>query len=455
MAWIVRGKHAAYKRHVVLEYRAMSAGIWPDHAAWLLRSTALVAALLPPMPGSCAQTLPPETRVGTYEIIDYEFDWGRDGVYRQACNGGSGNARFAFVDGHHDLWMGYVDIKTGALRPPDGQGVLVDQNVATSSESGDGPEWMASQRGSELVYTRWLDGLPHEPANLSLGFASMRDGTWHGGPIAASRGRTLPIGTLDVNAATPAVHYQDVGPPDSNGHAALGTKLYWRPMTTSGIEHPIPIANTDPDAARRWVPNSSDIIITVPAAPDAAGNIYRQVFLYHTATNAIEQLTDDPVDKMTGWMWQAPEFNNEYVFFAVSAATQLNIYRQLPEGNGSNKWTVVKTIDAPSDVPYIASPEPFVLNGSSWILLTLGSAPARDPTGTSLIALTGIVPGVDSLRKLTNDKNPPRARKDPEYYITTNGPYIYYNRYIPANGALPETVEGVYMVDTGLGPRIP
>jgi hypothetical protein len=44
------------------------------------------------------------------------------------------------------------------------------------------------------------------------------------------------------------------------------------------------------------------------------------------------------------------------------------------------------------------------------------------------------------------------VRRDPEYFITAKGPYIYYNRYLPETDSRPAISEGVFRVDTQLGP---
>jgi hypothetical protein len=397
-----------------------------------------------------AQTFAPEVQVGTHAMIDYEFDWGRDGVYCPTCNYGAGNARLTYIDDSHNVWVGYVDVTTGNFLPSNGQAVLVDTNAATAQEIGNGSEWMFSQRGSEIVYTRWTDGKPHVMSNLNLGFARMGNGSWLGGPVSDSQERVLPIGSLTLSDQTPAQHFQSATP-GSNEYS-----LYWRAVTPGSVEHPIPVTSTNPAMTRRWVLNTTNIIITAPAAPDSTGTVYDQVFLYHTKTGVLEQLTSDPVEKLWAWMWPAPEYGNENLFFVVVGGDHLNIYRDLPAANGSSQWTVINSIAMPAATPTISSPEPFVLNGHSWIFFTLSSNPdLHDFSATSLVAMTGIVPGTSTFKQLTSDNNPPRARRDPEYFITANGPYIYYNRYIPATATSPQVNEGVFRVDTGLGPLIP
>lgn len=410
-----------------------------------------LAALMVGLPGAApAQALPPEVQVGTAAIMDHEFDWGRDGVNCPNCNYGAGNSRFSYVDNNHELWVGFVDFATGDFYPRDGRAVRIDTNVTTAREIGNGPEWMFSQRGSELLYTRWTDGKPRYVNYLTLGFARMANGSWASGSVEGSESQVLPIGSLDVNDAAPSEHYQSFTRPGAPA------SMYWRGVYPGSVQQKILIGSTDPGMTRRWVPGSRNIIITAPAPPDASGVVYRQVFLYHTTTEATEQLTFDPVNKYWAFMWKAPEFNNENVFCVMVGGTLLNIYRNMPAPGGTTKWAVVNSIAMPVATPYLSSPEPFVHNGLSWVFFSLSSDPdGRDFTSTSLIAMTGIVPGASTLRMLTADNIPARARRDPEHFITANGPYIYYNRYLPATTNTPQVNEGIFRVDTGLGPRNP
>jgi hypothetical protein len=398
-----------------------------------------------------AQAPPREIRVSPHTIVDYEFDRGRDGTSCPSCNGGAGNARLAFVDADHKLWTAKVDIATGNFAPANGQGTLIDANAATANEIGNGPEWMVSQRGSELVYTRWLDGLPQRATNLVVGYAHFDEGAWVAGPLAGgAKGRVLPVGSMDAADKIPAIHYQSVS---GSGRPA---SLFWRSLRAGAAEAGIPIASNDPSMTRRWVPGSRSIIITAPAAPDAQGQVFKQVFLFDTASGAIAQLTTDPADKLWAFMWKAPEYENEYLFFVVSGGDHLNVYRDLPAGDGTHQWTVIHSLAMPAATPWVSSPEPFVHNGRSWVFFTLSANPdLHDLGAASLLAMTGIVPDTSGIRMLTPADAPARARRDPEYYITANGPYLYYNRYRPATATSPQASEGVFRVDTGLGPRQP
>jgi hypothetical protein len=397
---------------------------------------------------AAAQPFVPEVQVGSRDIIDYEFDWGRDGLYCQTCNYGAGNARLSYIDREHNLWVGYVDFATGNFLPSDGRALLVDVNATASSEIGNGPEWMVSARGSELVYTRWTDGQPHGPQYMGLGYARPSNSSWVAGLVAGSGGRAMPVGSLDVADATPAMHYQNV---------AIGNLLaniYWRDVVSGSVESKLPFNNNNPGMTRRWVPGTRDIIVTAPALNPGDGQAYNQVFLYHTTTGVREQLTYDPVDKIWAFMWRAPEYGDELVFFVLVGQTRIDVYRNLPRADGSQRWRVVSSITAPADTPYMSSPEPFVHNGKSWLFFSVTADPDLHKFSRSQIAITGIDPTKPSFRILTAD-DPARSRRDPEYFITANGPYIYYNRYLLPTDTSPQVSEGVFRVDTGLGPRLP
>jgi hypothetical protein len=390
-----------------------------------------------------AQTLMPEVQVGTRTMIDYEFDWGRDGVFCQTCNYGAGNARLTFIDGDHNVWVGYVDPDTGYFLPTNGQAVLVDANAATAEQIGNGPEWMISARGSELVYTRFTDGKPLTYNNLNVGWARMGNGSWIAGPVDGTKGQVLPIGSMNVTDPAPFMSYQNF--------SSTSTDVLWTIVASGVAPHTIALANPAPGVTRRWIPGYPGMIMTYNAPPDATGKVYRQVYLYDTKTNTQTQLTTDAVNKYWAFMFKAPEYNNEYMFFVMVGGNEIDIYRKVPV-NGVPTWTVINKIAMPADMPYVSSPEPFIHNGKTWVFFTITSTSnPRDYTTTSQVAMTGIVPGDNSFRILTSDAITPRVRRDPEYFITSKGPYIYYNAYAP-NAQDASISQGVFRVDTGLGP---
>ena len=413
-----------------------------------LAAVALAQAALLGAMGSrpvLAQSLPEEVQVGTRAIIDFEFDWGRDGVYCPTCNYGAGNSRLTYIDTDNNVWVGYVDYNNGYFFPRDGKGVLVDTNGIAAQKIGNGPEWMVSERGSELLYTRWTDKRPHTFNNVTLGHAYMGGGSWIAGTLPGSKGYVLPVGSLNTDDRVPLMHYQNF--------SKTSTDVYWRIATQDSAQHMIALGSHQPGVTRRWVPGTNKIIMTYPAEREASMKAYRQVFLYSPADDSIEQLTFDPVNKYWAFMWQAPEYNNEYLFFVMVGGKELHIYRKRPQPGGGLAWQVINNIAMPEATPFIDSPEPFVHNEQSWVFFTVSaSQDGHDISASSQIAITGIDPDTSTFRVLTSDEPQARARRDPEYFITANGPYLYYNRYIASENGPKAISEGVFRIDTGLGP---
>lgn len=400
-----------------------------------------VVALSAVASGQALAAAIPEIQVTADPVVDIEFDWARDGQYCPTCNYGQGNARFTFTDRNQNLWLAWIDYYTGEFSPRNGQGILIDTNAAFATDFGNGPEWMFSTGPSQIVYTRYKDGERQSTFSAGAAVAKMKsDGSWSGSIMYNGIAKQSPAATLDLNDPAPRANYQDYAK----------KKVYWRTMSKPGSEALLPISDQTGGGSRRWVPGTRQIIFSGAAAPDANGVIYQQIFLVDSDTNALQQLTFDPVTKWGGFMWRAPEFNNEMMFFTVYGRTKLAIYRQNPS---TQEWAIFHMVDMPESLPYIWSPEVFTHNGRSWIFFQISSSPAaNDMSVPTQLAMTGIDPAHPNFRMLTNDSEVKRVRMDPEYFITAQGPFIYYNRYVPSTPTRPVVNDGVWRVDTKLGP---
>ena len=68
------------------------------------------------------------------------------------------------------------------------------------------------------------------------------------------------------------------------------------------------------------------------------------------------------------------------------------------------------------------------------------------------LAVTNIDPTQPRFTQLTDANSPARIRGDPEYFITANGPYLYYVRLVPATATTLTRSEGEFYIDMHLGP---
>jgi hypothetical protein len=430
-----------------LECGRLIRAAWNDGVA--LRDAARIqettlTELAEPTPEAAAGEIREEVLVSPYPIVDFEFDWGRDGVHCPSCNSGDGNDRLIFTDREYNMWLAYVDPATGDFIPEDGQGIRVDRRGAFATDFGNGPEWMFSTAGSQIVYTKYFPRRRMNTFTASVAIATqLEDGSWDAGIVQGGVKKQSPSGTLDLDDPAPRINYQDFAK----------RNVYWRVADDPDSEQLMPIANQTGGGSRRWVPGTRKVIFSGSAEPDDEGVVYQQVFIYDTDTEEFEQLTFDPLTKWGAFMWQAPEYDGEYLFFTVSDRTSLAIYRKLTNADGEPEWTVINEVEMPAALPYIWSPEPFIHRGRSYIFFQLSSDPiVTDMSVPTQIAMTGIDPNTPSFRMLTNDSSTRRVRMDPEHYITEQGPFIYYNRYIPKTETRPVINDGVWRVDTELGP---
>ena len=396
-----------------------------------------LAVALCALAAACANAASTEVRITSAPLADIEFDSARDGHYCPNCNFGDGNARVTFTDVDGKLWVAKVDWRSGRFVPADGKGTLVDTHAAYFVDFGNGPSWSFSQRGSDLVYTRYLDGLPADPANAGLGWAHMTGpGTWAAGLVPDGLGRVAPKGTQQPDDAVARVSYG----------AATRDAAWWRIGDFSAPEVLLPLGDSNRGLGLRWVGGTNQILLS--GAPEGA---VKQIFVYDTVTGSIEQITDGPGNKRAQFMFFPPEFGGEAICFVVADDLRFDFYRKQPDAQGVLRWTRFQSLTLPADKPYIAgSPEAFVHNGRSWIVLTM--AESASAASLSDVALLAIDPARPELRRLTDAGSPARWRSDPEYFINDSGVYVYYTRARLRRGLAKH--EGIWRVDTGLGPAL-
>lgn len=357
-------------------------------------------------------------------IIDPEFD--------------QTTARFCWVDNQGRVWVGKVDRKTGLFTPPDGRYEAIDVNGVTVPEIGNGPEWVYTDHGPEITYAKKQLG------TWVLKRAIKNSSGWVTSVVEGSYGASPAIGSLDQGDPNPRLAYvKRLNPWDPGQNLAVYTRFLGDPASESMV----PLSDEYFTPGARWIPGSHGIIYS--RATDATDpNLKRQVFRYDIGNPEPKQLTFDPGRKKGTLMWEAPEYGREKIFLTLVNERRVDIYRFLDEdNNGVYEWTVINSIDPPSDWDWLWSPEPFVYQGKSYIVMQV--TPAKDQASYDFpteIWIAGIDPANPFYRKISDDL--PVNRKDPEIFITENGPYAYILRAKPG-GMSPM----IYRLDTGLGPQ--
>lgn len=364
------------------------------------------------------------------DLIDAEFNQSR--------------AQFTWSDVNGNLWIGNVDPVSGLFNPLNGKAILVDSDAMSVKDlviTFNGPEWVSTAQGDKIVYTKFAPNLRHTRKRAWLAAAEeITPGSWSI-QLLSEKSRLSPYSSEETLDTRPKITYTD----DLLNH-------YWREIDDATTEQLIPL----PPSAKsvRFVPGKQAVIFSTEI------NGVSQVFLYEIDSRVLSQLTYDNGQKdlqTVPWMWRAPEFNDDYVFMTVVDNAEIQFYRFDSEncseqelGNSAG-WSLAYSIALPANTK-IASPEPFVYQGKSYIYFAMTELTNDFPSSIWLA-------NIDSSNPLFRQLNDGilRVRTDPEVFITTQGPYIYYNRYNqtinPDFLYCGDCSEGVFRAYTGLPPQ--
>jgi hypothetical protein len=429
-------------------------------------------------PATCAATTDtvvvtagyPEIQVSTVPMIDIEFDWGRDGVYCASCNFGQGNARYNWTDKLGNLWVGHIDPSSGAFTPTTGNNELADDTAFFSAVFGNGPEWAFSTQGgqviSQLVYTRYPPGLAEVVANAGAAFTTQTPNGWtpnfFPGTTPASAGGTLTTYNPSASQCNSdpdafAYFYDNATPQD----------VFWEPVTTAPGTAPAltPFGSFNNHVSGgkpsiRWVACTHVMVFASTGAPDGSGNSYSQVYWYDTDNQVLQQLTFDSTSHTEAYMFSAPEFNDSFVLYTISNGLVIQIYVQTDTAsNGAPIFTLVNQIQSPDPAePYMIGTEPFINctpTCQSYIFMRLqspGSYQALASEAPNGVAVTTIDPAQPMFKILASQAAAPKIQRiDLEYYITPNGPYLYYDRSVVTTSNTQFAWGNRYYIDMQLG----
>ena len=333
-------------------------------------------------------------------------------------------------DENENLWVAPVDPDSGDININDAEmlarGLAPNAPISSGTATGNGPEWVYTNEGSQILYTLQEGALG--PKNWRVAVARKSGMDWVTEQLGVAGG--APDGTKVTNLAD--------GDPDPliNFYfkAASGQrKLAWLHLNDPTVGSVAPFRFTSP---ARWASEEHVFVSTV-----RRGRV-DQVVLFDPPVDAVTQLTfDRDVTKSKPQMWQAPEFGNERVFFALEsparrgAPTQIGVYRE----NGGS-WTKFKTIIPPSgrNFPIIDSPEHFVFKDQSYIVMAMTGNRRRTE-----IWIAGI--GEEDFYRKVAGPDDGVASTDPEYLIIGSGDNARVVIYLAQNGG-----KQVYRADTGL-----
>ena len=318
--------------------------------------------------------------------------------------------RDAWLTGN--AWAGWLDPATGDLVSETGQDFWLAGQLSPINELQDnGPEWLRHNGALMVIYTR-QEGMVE------------RMYLW-----STVTGQSQPVmpGTDYISRT----HFDGSNSADGSGKLLYRRRsllfgsweVYWLDLSNPTQEHRLPDVELDVSLPT-WIEN--DTILYSRHHGDAI-----QLVQYDTATLSETVLTSDSGDKLGAYAWNAPEAGGDLLYMAAvkmegdTYASEIRVYQMVA---GATEPITFVTFAPPPEAGShvnIASPEPFVYDGASYISLALFND-AKDEGSIWVFALPTERGGQPPAPQRLDDPNLAVLKLDPEWYVTPDGAYVYY-----------------------------
>ena len=357
---------------------------------------------------------PDEENIAAGERInDPEFDQGTSQVCWQDPGG--------------RLWVAPVDPVSGEFQLEDK--LLLDIGLApigrrddTDAASGNGPEWIVTESGSDILYTK---AISEDPSTWEVWGASWNGTKWETQFLASG---ASPNGSTTPGDPDPKFIFRQA---DDGGVF----DLLWYDYDTGETG----LVTTKQTKGARWVNKKSEQVVF---AQGVGGT--RQIFLYDVELESTTQLTFGGTDKSRPSIWEAPELDGRRVLMTLEDGQNpqtLGIYVESDDGS----WNKALELVPPTERRLIYSPEPFVYEGRSGISFVAKDefSPAE---AESEVWLAGLGPSGPVYREVSEPER--LARNDPETFATEEGLFVYYN-VKSFDGTIPPSI---FRASTGVVP---
>jgi hypothetical protein len=165
-------------------------------------------------------------------------------------------------------------------------------------------------------------------------------------------------------------------------------------------------------------------------------------------------------------MFRAPEFNGAYTLMTLAADDKIEILEQSGTyPNGAPIMQLVNTIYSPDPAEsFMFDPKVFIHCTAQYptckSYITMGISAVANSQQTETNANGLAVASVDPNNPLfiilataaPQNGAPAAQRLDPKYFITQNGPMLYYDLLTTLTTTAPYNDEGIYMINLQLGP---
>jgi hypothetical protein len=317
---------------------------------------------------------------------------------------------------NNELWVCTLDENTRAFRPSNGLGTYVTGNLApNASESWNGPEWMLSSTGTQIVYIKAIWGLRY------MGIATFGVTGW--------QNMTL-FQFPNVEYAMATRNYAD-----SSALFLFETKnhdgIYWmRNNNFFQLFH-------YHDVTLGFFAYGGQQIC-------CATNKARHPGFIETNSNLpfFTSISNDTIG--APFMWKDPESGKRLFMYRTNNNHTLKIFQEI----NPDLWVLYNEFNSPlpDQYEYITSPEPFVCGSTSYISFMAAQSGSGKDGLPAEIWIAAANPSKQVMQRVSDTTT--EIRTDPEPVVFADSAFVYYTHVLPSQSGNP--VYNVRKCDTGL-----
>jgi hypothetical protein len=364
--------------------------------AWILVASACGSA--PPITGSTVESaIDGDVRPTTTLLTPAGQSWWDPEVLRTDTG-----ALLTWQNERAEIWLAELDRSSGLVVP--GSERRLGERAAPLLETYNGPEFGLDSSGWSVFFTRVEPGGSLQAVRARL----------HGGELVSdvvTRGDShfSPLASKDsASASTRLVLLRRPADWGTVAWLDLGS-----PLEVHDLFH---IARRS-DADIRWVDGGFQLVTNGhPALPG-------EVAALDTGGGAAEQVSAGEGAFGSPYGWWAPETGGALHVVAITDDQRLTVWRR-----GAAGWSRAAVLTSPeSALPYVGSPEPFVMGGRSYLSLVVADeADPRPGASEQHVWVIGIDPEAPLALRCDDGRPGPVTRVDPEVWVGTERVFVYY-----------------------------
>ncbi len=314
------------------------------------------------------------------------------------------------------LWVCGLDPVTRLFNPENGRGTFVTDNLSPAGvENMNGPEWMLSTQGTQIVYNKNICGIQYP------GISTKVLGGW----------------TSTTLFQYPHAIYSMA----SSNYADTVARFLFETYDDRGIYW---VKNTDLNTRYHYPEVTLGFFARDNQQICCATNKSRYPGFIET-TCSLPYFTSISNDTIGApFMWYDPASNSRLFMYRTNGFKTLKIMQEISQ----DFWVLYKQFDSPLPEPYIyiTSPEPFTCGGQSYISFMAAQSGAGREGLPAEIWIASADPA-DSLMRRVSDTTV-AIRTDPEPVVFADSAFIYYTDIIVNDQAMVQY--SVRKCDTGL-----